>query len=358
MNQYGLIFFAFVALISWLVNLHFVKIRAWEKSPQVAMVRTSWLSTLFLAFAMTFQIAAIQADLRAHLFFWYLAYVTISLAIYFSALSNAYNNYAKMRHWATFMLISTFAVLSYLFFFHVAHLNRIPDHNIPHDFSEWLFMLTLFVYGMILGGIPILEHLKDYSKETAIPTRTRYITLIVARTASTIYFLVKIVMATLGFFVPSYSGLATLLKIHDFTLSITGLFWIGMFLPNKFLMQISAPIIFLNKWFAYGRLRNIPQFFRTFQPDHSPISVVNEPDSLWDLLIHLNFYLYRTVIHILDIKQSLEGTLLENQHLSWEAIRQDKAKYLHIALNSVEDDRDYWLLIHDYARVARQFGSN
>jgi hypothetical protein len=232
MKEYGLLFFAFVALIAWLVNLHFIKIKAWEKSPQKWLVRISWMSTLFFALAITFQIIAAKSALRAHLFSWYLAYVTISLAIYFSALSNAYHNYGKMRHWATVMLIGNLSILSYLYFFHVSKITWVPDHHIPKNSEEWLFLITLFVYGAILGGVPIIEHVRDYSKETAIPTRTRYVTLIIARTASTVYFLVKIVMATIGYFAPSYEGLDTLLKIHDFTLSITGVFWIGMFLPG------------------------------------------------------------------------------------------------------------------------------
>ncbi len=354
MSEYGMVFFAFVALIAWLVNLHFIKIRAWEKSPEAWMVRTSWLSTLFLALAMTFQVASAKSGLQAHLFFWYLAYVTISLAIYFSALSNAYHNYSRMRHWATVMLIVNLSLLGYLHFFYISKITWMPDHHIPRNLPEWIYMTTLFVYGAILGGVPIIEHIRDYSKETAIPTRTRYVTLIIARTASTSYFLIKILRATVGFFSPTYAELDTLLTAHDIALGITGIFWIGMFLPNKFLMQISTPGIFLSKYLAYGRLRKIPQYFSTFQTDLSPISLVNEPDSFWDLLANLNFYLYRTVIHILDIKQGLEGTLSENKHISWDAIRQHKAKHLHLALKSVEDDRDYWLLIHDYAKVALQ----
>ena len=122
-------------------------------------------------------------------------------------------------------------------------------------------------------------------------------------------------------------------------------------------MQISVPFIFLSKWLAYGRLRKIPQFFSTLQNDLSPISVVNEPHSLWDLLANLNFYLYRTVIHILDIKKSLEGALEANKHLLWDEEIQHKALKLRLALQGIEDDRDYWLLIHDYSKVARQFGS-
>ena len=215
MKEYGLVFFAFVALIAWLVNLHFIKIRAWEKSPQEGMVRTSWMSTLFFALAITFQIGAAESGLQIHLFLWYLAYVTISLAIYFSALSNAYHNFGKMRHWATVMLISNVSILSYLYFFHLSKITWVPDHHIPKNLPEWFFLTTLFVYGAILGGVPMIEHFRDYAKETAIPTRTRYVTLIIARIASTIYFLVKIIMATIGYFAPSYGGLDTLLEIHD-----------------------------------------------------------------------------------------------------------------------------------------------
>lgn len=354
MTQTGLLFFAFVALIAWLVNLHFIKIRAWEKSPQKWIVRSSWLSTLCLALAMTFQVASAESGLQAHLLFWYLAYITISLAIYFSALSNAYHNYGRMRHWATVLLIGNLSILSYLYVFYISKITWMPDHHIPKNLPEWMYMITLFVYGAILGGVPIIEHIRDYSKETAIPTRTRYVALMIARIASTIYFLIKILRATVGYFSPTYGELDNLLIIHDIALGITGIFWIGMFLPNQFLMQVSTPFIFLSKYLAYGRLQKIPQYFSAFQTDLSPISVVNEPDSLWDLLANLNFYLYRTVIHILDIKKHLEGVFDEKKYLLWDAENLQKAQTLRTALEGVEDDRDYWLLIHDYSKVALQ----
>jgi len=260
----------------------------------------AWVAVLFFSISVTFQIDDLYMVI-GHNLAWIASYVTMALAIYFVAV--AILSKLRSRHQTRLLrvyLILTLTVLGELYLVCISLSPNHPEHDIPQSAWELLFMLLMYLYAAILGGVSLIAILKHLPQERVRTARVRAVFLCSGAILPILFFLYKISLASRSFFFPllDYS---TETQIAQALMLASGVLWMTAFLPKASYVGIVRLYAYAEKLAYYPRARKMAlclekECQRKSLPSPSEIS----HPGWWELVRNPDQHIYKITVAILD----------------------------------------------------------
>jgi hypothetical protein len=368
-----------VALVGWVVCLNRLGM-VWRKGRRTTdwRVVSSWLFMLMFALCVTFQVVPLSVALNGLAgvpnLSWLLAYVSLAVALYFAVSFACATAKIHDPRWLRPALVIVLAILAVIFGLGIATSPEWPNHNVPRSASDLVFMQTLYVYALATCLVFTLIFGRLVRDERTVPTRLRIATTVIAGSTASAFFLVKIVFAGLGYIHPSWPALPLLEHLYTVLMGLSGLVWALGFLPHRAYLTLARPFLFIDKVLALWDLREvqgrIDRLCPPLAPHTTPKGVLQRAWATWR---NLDYHLYRTLIHILDGKQTLTASLRtvddeKSQAASYLRLRVglrdtsvlrnsdstlEEGRWLQSILREVADGVEYLELVMAYRKVGR-----
>jgi len=298
-----------IAAVAWAVTVFkFNAVHREWRGDRDRRVLSSWAFALFFSLCMTFQVDAVYVTVDTLVgvnnLSWLLAYLCLILAIYFVCTGCCIAMKVDPPRWALPYLAVTAGLLVIIFPFGVATTPEWADHTVPRSVPEFLFMELLYTYAIIMGVIPALAFARFQRNEGTLPTRLRTSVILLAAILAITFFVVKVVASLLGLLVPSLPLVLYLMGLSRLLMAASGLLWTLTFAPNRLYLALARPFMFHEKVLALRDLRSLQARLNHLCPP-----VVPDQPTWWDQLRSLDFYIYQTVIGILDGRKMLASRL-------------------------------------------------
>jgi hypothetical protein len=295
---------------------------------------------------------------------WLILYVAFSLAIYFIA-SSCYlvlrQAQPRIMPWS---LGLTLLFLAVVYATGIVTLPEKPDHTIPETVSEVVFMQTLYVYISVLSAVPMVTYLRLLRQEEILSARLRWMIATAATLAATTAMILKVILTFLGYENAATPALNLIYPWIGVSVLFVGILIPVAFLPNRLYIAAARPLEYLVKAKTLHELKALKVYLDRFCPP-----VINDAAGWQVLLKNPDFHLYRTVIGILDAKQTLAGYARITGELAmapaevadhcgkapreWDLQALRQAQLLHRILQTVDDHAEFSELVRAYCRVGK-----
>lgn len=360
-----------VAMVAWVVAV--VKSRhAWYGRHDPVVAR-SWIFVFLFALCMTFQVDVIYLSfdrmVGAPNLAWLIAYGFFIGAIYFAASACLAALKAPVPWWLPPLTLATLLTILLIFPTAIATIPEQADHTTPQSGLELIFMMTLYVYAVVTGTIPLRTFAHFYGLETTVAARLRTGTFLLGVTLAVSFFAMAIVTGVLKFWRPTLPFLPQATLLVRMLMGSAGLMWALGFLPQRVFVTLARPLGFGQKLAALRELRHVQA-----QLDQLCPSVGRDPLTYWTFWRHLDFHLYRSVIGILDGKRMLaaylegmgnekgiaftpdqnEGAAIgRTAETRWDAATRRRAMALHGVIAGVDDNKAYPELVKRYRQIGK-----
>lgn len=289
---------------------------------------------------------------------WLIKYVAFCLAIYYMA-SGCYLALKQQKpRPMSWSLAITLTILIGLYIVGISTLPEKAEHTIPETWLEMLFMQTMYVYMLTLCIIPFVTFVRLFRQEEIVATQLRWAVGVTASLLATVVLSLKITLTFLAFTNPTTGALPVLQPIININFIAAGLLCPLAFLPNRFYIAVAQPYLFLGQVKALHDLSWLQKQLDSLCPP-----VINTPLDFRTKTQNPDFYLYRSLIAILDAKRMLDSYhLLRNEKTTpisslgnaarkWDEQQWQLAGLLQRELAHVDDEQAYGQLIQAYQQV-------
>ena len=295
---------------------------------------------------------------------WLVTYAAFALAIYCMA-AGCYIVLEQPRpRLMSGSLIVTLVAMFVVYAVGIVTLPEKADHTVPDVLAEVVFMETIYIYMAVLSAIPMFTFIRLVWYEQIVSARLRWLAGFFASFFSFAVLFVKILLTLVAFKDPLTPVLAILHPLLTMAIVAVSVFMTLAFLPNKPYQVAARPFEFLGKLLALYELRSLQNRLDPLCPP-----VVTGRSSLKETVGNLDYHLYRVLIAILDAKKTLTGyaditndlTMLPGAParsvgrapLEWDGRKLQQARFLHSALQTVNDEQPFAALVKSYQRVSR-----
>lgn len=349
----------FLCAIAWAVTLSRLTTIHWKdirKDNGIAL--NVWLMMVFFSITLLFLIKKFSDFFDAHTFNnldRLIAYCSILTGIFFGAVASVEavggpSDKGTIR-WLRYLLILTIITLVVIYSLFI---SRIPNINyyVPRSFPEVLFMVITFSVGATLCVVVDKVYLAYLPFEKSAVMRTRTILILMSTFGACSYFLVKIAI-TAGFFWPLVASQA-LINLSSILLIFSALSHFSALVSNKLYVPFVVISRNIRAWHAFKDLRHLKKQLQRLCPE---VSFSTIDPSFWAFLLSPEYYLYRTVVNIMDGKTMLDDFLLEGALSGglalWEGDMLREAVRVNRALQSTNSTGDFWEMVDEYKRASR-----
>jgi hypothetical protein len=358
-----------IASLIWLVVIYKFKAmwrQRWRRRDSITF--HFWAFAFFTAVGLLFMIEPIYLAFD-HLvglanLAWLILYVALSLAIYFIA-SSCYlvlkQAQPRIMPWS---LGLTLLFLGVVYATGIVTLPEKPEHTIPETLVEAVFMQTLYVYIGVLSAVPIVTYSRLFRQEEIVSARLRWLVAMTATAAVTTVMILKVVLTFLVYENPASPALDLIYPWITVGVLLAGILIPVTFLPNRLYIAAARPLEFMAKAKTLHELNALKRCLDRFCPP-----VIDDAAGWRALLMNLDYHLYRTVIGILDAKQTLAGYARITGELTvalaevadrygkapreWDLQALNQAQLLHRTLQSVDDHAEFTELVRAYCRTSK-----
>ena len=252
--------------------------------------------------------------------------------------------------WLQYLLVATVAALlaMYLLF-----LSKIPnmDYLIPRSLPEVVFLFVPFLLGAALSAFVGKVYLGHLPLEGSPVMRARSLCIITEVGLAGAYFLVKII-TVLGYFWPILAS-PVFINLSSFLLISAILVHFSALLSNK----VYVPLVLISRKVAsWGTFQDLQRLRRRLQRLCPEVVFMTPSPSFKEFLADPEYYLYQSIVAILDSKTMLDDYLLEGtaqEPMLWEGELLQEARRMKQALQSVDATGDFWDLLKSYQDVSK-----
>jgi hypothetical protein len=258
----------------------------------------------------------------------------------------------RLQYLLTFVIIAL--VVIYILF-----ISRIPnmDYLVPRSLPEAGFMLITFSFGAYLCFTVGRVYLAFLPLEASPIMRIRSRLIILTAFIACAYFVVK-VATVLGYYWPFLAS-QTLIDLSSILLVVSALSFFSALLGNKMYVRVAMISRNIHSWGTFKELRYLTGQLLRLCPD--VIMPITNP-SFWRFVLNPEYYLYRTIISIMDGKTILDDLLSEGALCGelplWEGDTLRDVVMMKHALQCVRPSEDFWEIVSEYQRASRQLMQN
>jgi len=360
---------AVIAILAWFITIY--KYGAMRRDAQWRTGSVTfyfWAFSLFTAIGLTLMIWPVYLVFNRLVglpnFGWLVTYAAFALAIYCMA-AGCYIVLEQPRpRLMSWSLLLTLATMFVVYIVGIVTLPEKADHTVPDVLAEVVFMETIYIYMAILSAIPMFTFIRLVWYEQIVSARLRWFVGFFASFFSFAVLFVKILLTIVAFKDPLTPALNILNPLLTMAIIAVGVFMTLAFLPNKLYQVAALPFEFLGKLLALYELRSLKNRLDPLCPP-----VVTGRSGLKNTLGNLDYHLYRVLIAILDAKKTLTGHAVITNDLTmkpeipvrsvgrapleWDDWKLQQARFLHHALQTVNDEQSFAALVKSYQRVSR-----
>ncbi len=317
-----------------------------------------WLMMLFFSITLTLLVDKSGDFLDAHTFnnldrlVTYCSILTgISFGVVASIEAVGKPSDRGLIPWFRWGLIFTTITLVTIY---VLFISKIPNINyyIPHSLPESLFMLIAYCYGAFLCLSVDRVYISYLPSEKSAVMRTRAILIIISTFFALTYFVVKIITVG-GYFLPIL-GSPALTDLASGLLILSALLHLSALLSNRIYVRIVVLTRNVQSWSSYQDLKYLVRLLRQYCPE---IALPTADPSIWRFLLNPEYFLYRSVVSILDGQTMLGDFLSENgrsdSFTHWDEGTRQKALQIKQVLAQANPTGDFRKIVDEYSRVSR-----
>jgi hypothetical protein len=283
-----------------------------------------------------------------------IAYCSVLIGIYFGASASVEAvgtpMHRRLLSGLRNLLISTIAGLLAIY---ALFLSKIPnmDYLVPRSLPEAVFLFIAFFLGAVLSAFVGKVYLGYIGLEESDVMRTRSLLIVASAWVGSAYFLVKTATVT-GYFWPALA-FPVLIDLSTILLISTILLHFSSLLSNK----IYVPVVLLSRkiasWSTFRDLQHLAARLQRLCPD---VAFSPPAPTFGKLLADPEYYLYRSVVAIMDGKTMLDDLLLEGalqEPALWEGDLVREALQIQQALQCLDPSEDFWEMVGVYQRASQ-----
>ena len=233
---------------------------------------------------------------------------------------------------------------------YIFYLRQTPSwviHPYPRSMVEAIYMEILFLYGLLMSWLMMLQGWEVFRSEYSAIVSCRTLSGLGVHIAATGFFLVRVIMTMVA--LVNMSMFTYLYILSNLFQGIAVFFTIFIFMPTFLLQRVARPYIvgfYYWQWRQLCSLRAkiniqvelLPQYFR-----------------LWDFLNHAEENLYKAVVDIMDgrvlLQQAVYSTNISGIEFVRSTFNYNEAIHLATQLESVDEEQELPSLIASYMRL-------
>lgn len=309
------------------------------------------LSTFFFGLALLLhtEVIYIQVGERSGIgnLAWLGAYISGLLCVHFSLLAHVHSLAKTPAGWLNYGLASAVSALLLLFSQMVKDPIQV-DHTLPTTTIQLLFMLIAYVYGGFVCGLYGLQIIQ-WQTQFSLPLRLRMVPIVWAQVCIVAFSLGRVVYLTSLTFYPVWQEqwlFQNLKAFNGLAFSLSS-FWLLFFLPAGVYNRLATGLTHLSTLLDLLILKLWCRQVLRFCVPVSPLL----PASWGEQLRNLELFRYRTLIILLDGKNSLKETLNGYENGRTPQWNETQVTQLAHLLNQVDDHTSYEQLMKQYRQL-------
>lgn len=360
---------AIIASLAWFIVFYkFSAMRRDNRWRTGSVTFYYWVFSLCFAIGLTFMIVPVYTAFDHFIglpnFGWLISYASITLAVYFSGAACYLILKQRRPRIVSWSVLVTLTALITIYSIGIVTLPEKPDHTIPELLPEAIFMGTLYIYAAVFCIIPIVTFTRLFLDEQVVSARLRWLVAASLSFAAAFALTMKIVLTMFVFRDSDSSALVMLSPAISVSIGLVGILFPISFLPNEWYQIMARPFEFTGKAISLHRLKALQARLNTLCPP-----VIEKKMSVRESFNDLDFHLYRTVIAILDAKQTLIGYAnvtdelttqpsimmykADGAQLVWDKSKLQQARLLHRELQKADDEADFAQIVQAYRKISR-----
>jgi hypothetical protein len=292
--------------LAWTVTVFRLGAVLRERGRNQRMLK-AWLFTLFFSLFGTFEIDALYVRFDRLVGVnnpsWLLSSLFLVLSIYFLCALCC----SRRPRWMRDYLIVTASLLVVVFPFGPGGEPESADQFIPSNVPGLLFVALSYVFAIVVMGlVPVRAFFQAHRDETELVIRLRTSAILMAVILGVAFFVVKLAICCLGFFVPALpvAPLRRAASLASVPVLVACCLWPLGFVPHRFYATLARLLGFLQKVLVLRELSAVKARLDRLCPPVLPGRVT------WsDQLRYMDLFVYRSVIGILDGRKMLAARL-------------------------------------------------
>lgn len=365
------------AALMWLLAILYPGLLLVRKESRNKFVLLTFTYIVLFAVGMTFEVNQVHLAFSKVISIgnlsWLIAWLGITLSVYLVCLvfSRTVLKEIKTPRWIHLLFIATITIYLAAFYFGIRHTPEFPNHVVPRNPYDAVYMGAIFVFGaVVFGYITQVFYVHFYRNEVSFVARIRWLLSVLIGVAATGFFVVRIALTGYAFLYPETPATVTLYSLSLGLEVAAGLLIPLPFLPSRVLLFLARPFVFLQKLWSLYNLRVVEA-----RLNELCVPVIPMEGSWWTVPGKLDFVLYRAIIRILDGKSTLKNYLEPHNERpgdgdltavgsfssglqSWDEATYHKAAALSHLLHTVNDNQRFSDLVNAYQKIGfrLQFG--
>jgi hypothetical protein len=213
-------------------------------------------------------------------------------------------------------------------------------------------MGILFSFSLLMCMILAVIHARYLTIERVHAMRLRIMMIVITSVSGSLYFFVKLLLV-FSLIWPILGSLA-MIEFSKALLILSGLLWALAFSSSRIYSRVVTLIRHTLSWQSFRDLSMLAT-----RLDHLCPAIVtqNPTPGFLHFMVKSEFYLYRSIIHIMDGKAMLEdifqygsiGELTNN----WSETDYQTAEQLYQTLQHVPQEEDFWSIVKAYCQASK-----
>lgn len=348
-----------LCITAWVFTLNRLKAIFANNTRKIGSVAFNiWAMSFFLSVTLTFMIQEFAVVFNSYT--WpnlsiLISHSTVLLTAYFGSSTSlgviAVPISKKIVRWTTALLCVVLVALLMIYIFFISRITASPFFE-PHSLPEVIFKFITCFFGIMLSLIMALTHWTYLPSKKITLMRLRGIVIILCSLSTSIYLLVRALNFG-GYFWPFLQSSVSVVLSYAFLTSSTILFFFTLASDNTYMSMIRA-LKSIDTWHTFQDLQYLSRRLLKFCPT---IGLPLENPGLLRFLLKPEYYLYRTVITILDSKVLLDDFLTESMKPGrfpmWEGNMLEEALRVNQVLQAVNPSNDFTDIVDTYRRISR-----
>lgn len=269
-----------------------------------------WLITLLLGISMTLHVDPIQAAIGARTGMnnlgWYLAYLVGSLGIYLTGLIVARSYVTYHRPFIRLLQLLFVLVLSTFTWLYVGWIRHSTEWTArsPRDWPEMLFLVTFFGFAAVAVTYWLVPLCQAWGRQRERLMRLRTLFGMTVCFFSLLCFGFKIAYALLGYWQPEHPWVPLFNMAALAAMTSVSLVIVPLLVPHRTYIRMEQLFALPGKLRLLGELRYLQERLHVLCP-----ALMQENASWREWVARPDFYIYRTLVAILDSERMLNGYL-------------------------------------------------
>lgn len=300
------------ALFFWgLVVVKFNRFwRRRHETEQGYLAGSIWLVVLLLGISMTLHVDPIQEAVGAatglNNFGWYLAYLVGAAGFYQGGYlgARAYGVHSEqaIRNLKR-LLVADIFLFTGLYGGWLMHTPEWTPRS-PRDWPEMLFLVGFFGYAFVAESMSLPPLRRALSRQQEPLIRVRTLLGLATATLALVCCAFKVIYAVLGYLLPAHLLVEIINQMALLSMAGVALFLAPLLIHHRTYLRVYEYLYIGRKLRLLSDLNYLQQQLQA----HCPTILWQEPN-WWERLTRPDFFIYRTVVSILDSERILSGHL-------------------------------------------------